>query len=218
MRLSSCIGSWLKWLHKAGELWERWCRDSILLPAHNHTVIMQREHILASSAHVSIAGLVGRCCLVFHAFLIWWVLIRRSKFEWRWHSDVFCWCIGADSLFKNGSRGDTWSKGMGIVKAGDGKSEKEITHDDKVTGWKHRIGKTWERREWKRARKVNGRGVRAKERALERVERKREREKKRGCSRRWEGDKMRPNFLWQSRFSRCRCGAISLKQARRECH
>lgn len=58
MRLSSCIGSWLKWLHKAGGLWERWCRDSIFLLAHNRTVIMQCEHISPSSAHVSISAFV----------------------------------------------------------------------------------------------------------------------------------------------------------------
>lgn len=56
MRLSSCIGSWLKWLHKAGGLWERWCRDSIFLPAHNCTMIIQCEHISPSSVHVSISA------------------------------------------------------------------------------------------------------------------------------------------------------------------
>ncbi len=56
MRLSSCIGSWLKWLHKAGGMWERWCRDSIFLPAHNCTMIIQCEHISPSSAHVSISA------------------------------------------------------------------------------------------------------------------------------------------------------------------
>lgn len=90
--------------------------------------------------------------LVFYAFPIWWVFIRWSEWYsspyWQWQLWRLCWCILADSLFKNGNKeGDIWWKAMGTWKKEIERMTGKCNSHKKMKRWQDKNREMYRRKE-----------------------------------------------------------------------